>query len=91
MSFTAEAQRSLKGLKAFCLFRFNRNKQKTYLLRVLRVSAVKLLFWTSVDNHTKGASKHTARGFVVCLRKQSNPTQEVPYEQMIRRFGSSRQ
>jgi hypothetical protein len=44
---------------------------------------------TKSDNHIKGTSKHTMRGFLVCLGKKSNPTQEVPYEKIIRRFGSS--
>ena len=42
------------------------------------------------DNHIKGTSKHTMRiAVMVCLGKNSNPTQEVPYEAIIRRFRSS--
>jgi len=38
------------------------------------------------DNHIKGTSKHTTRGFVVCLGEKLILTKEVPYERIIRRF-----
>jgi hypothetical protein len=42
------------------------------------------------DNHIKGTSEHTKRmDLMICLGKQSNPTQEVPYETIIRGFRSA--
>jgi len=41
------------------------------------------------DNHIKGTSEHTKRmDLMICLGKKSNPTQEVPYETIIRGFRS---
>ena len=42
------------------------------------------------DNHIKGTPKHTKRmDLMICLGKKSNPTQEVPYEAIIRGFRSA--
>ncbi len=42
------------------------------------------------DNHIKGTSEHTKRmGLMICLGKKPNPTQEVPYETIIRGFRSA--
>ena len=42
------------------------------------------------DNHIKGTSEHTKRmDLMICLGKKSNPTQEVPYEAIIRGFRSA--
>jgi hypothetical protein len=42
------------------------------------------------DNHIKGTPEHTTRmDLMICLGKKSNPTQEVPYETIIRGFRSA--
>ena len=42
------------------------------------------------DNHIKGTSEHTKRmDLMICLGKKPNPTQEVPYETIIRGFRSA--
>ena len=42
------------------------------------------------DNHIKGTPKHTKRmDLMICLGKKFNPTQEVPYETIIRGFRSA--
>jgi hypothetical protein len=42
------------------------------------------------DNHIKGTPEHTKRmDLMICLGKKSNPTQEVPYETIIRGFRSA--
>jgi hypothetical protein len=42
------------------------------------------------DNHIKGTPEHTmGMDLMICLGKKSNPTQEVPYETIIRGFRSA--
>jgi len=44
------------------------------------------------DNHIKGTPKHTmGMNPMICLGKKSNPTQEVPYETIIRGFRPAQQ
>ena len=44
------------------------------------------------DNHIKGTPKHIMRmDLMICLGKKSNPTQEVPYETIIRGFRPAQQ
>jgi hypothetical protein len=50
---------------------------------------IKSQFFKS-DNHIKGTSEHTKRmDLMICLGKKPNPTQEVPYEIIIRGFRSA--
>jgi hypothetical protein len=49
-----------------------------------------LIHYSRPDNHIKGTPKHTmGMNPMICLGKKFNPTQEVPYETIIRGFRSA--
>jgi len=79
---------SLRYRYALCSTRYADKTAPTFLW----ITATHKCNIARPDNHIKGTPKHTmGMNPMICLGKKSNPTQEVPYETIIRGFRPAQQ